>query len=453
MLNWPAADPFRVGFVVKRYPRYSETFIVREILAHERAGVEIEIFALRPANDKYFQDVLARVRAPVNYMYLPPEGLNLEETASASLTAANFWRALAAAGKTLPGLWASLADGQHEEVRQVYTAILLACEVRRKGLHHLHAAFAHEAATVARLAAHWAGISFSFTARAKDIFHESVQPDDLRLKLRDAVGVVTVSDYHLRYLRQTYGPLAAHVQHIYNGLDLDEFPFRSPQERSPLILAIGRLVAKKGFADLVEACTLLARRGVAFRCRIIGAGPLLHELEEHIARAGLAAQVELVGPRPQGEVIEEMRHAALLAMPCIVTPDGDRDGLPNVIQEAMALGTPVISTDVTGIPEVVRDGETGLQVPQHDPAALAAAIERLLADSALRVQLANGARHLIEKEFDIHRNTEKRRAIFGRTASPRGFEEHAAGGSREEAEALPAGVGSVAEFDGCGSPM
>jgi glycosyltransferase involved in cell wall biosynthesis len=419
MANLSSAEPLRVGFVVKRYPRYSETFIVREIVAHERAGVEIEIFALRPPNDKQFQDLIARVRAPVNYLYLAPESLHLDEAVTATLTASSFWRVLASAGEELPGLWTGLADGQHLDARVVYTAVLLAREVRRKGLHHLHAPFASDAATVARLAARWAGIPFSFTARAKDIFHESVQPDDLRSKLRDAVGVVTVSNYHLKYLRATYGPLAAQVQHVYNGLDLDEYSFRSPRERSPLILAIGRLVEKKGFADLIDACALLALRGLSFRCRIVGAGPLRDELEARIDAAGLDSSVELVGPRPQAQVIQEMGQAALLAMPCIVGQDGDRDGLPNVIQEAMALGTPVISTDVTGIPEVVRDGETGLQVPQHDPAALAVAIERLLADPELRVQLASGARRLIEQEFDIHRNTERRRAIFRRRPSPR----------------------------------
>jgi glycosyltransferase involved in cell wall biosynthesis len=446
MLNLSPANPLRVGFVVKRYPRYSETFIVREILAHERAGVQVEIFALRPPNDHHFQDLLARVRAPVNYLYLASESLHQEEGATSTLTASSFWRVLAAASETLPELWAALAEGRREDARQVYTAVLLAREARRKGLHHLHATFAHDAATVARLAARWAGIPFSFTARAKDIFHESVRPDDLRDKLRDASGVVTVSDYHLRYLRATYGPLAARVQHIYNGLDLEEYPFRLPEERPPLILAIGRLVAKKGFADLIDACKLLAHRGVTFRCRIIGAGSLQLDLETRITGAGLSNRVELVGPRPQVEVIAEMQRAAVLAMPCIVSEDGDRDGLPNVIQEAMALGTPVISTDVTGIPEVVRDGETGLQVPQHDPPALATAIERLLMDSSLRVRLASGARRLIETEFDIHRNTEVRRNMFRRSGAPRASHEIDGVKLRRDAEAPAAGASAFAEI-------
>src|SRR5262249_59176311 len=161
------------------------------------------------------------------------------------------------------------------------------------------------------------------------------QPSHLPKKLGDASGVVTVSDYHLDYLRQTYGPLASHVQRIYNGLDLEEFPFQTPRERPRKIVAIGRLVEKKGFSALIEACALLAGRGCSFSCRIIGNGPLKADLLAHIERLGLQEQVELVGPRPQSEIIQEVHSAAVLAAPCIVCQDGDRDGLPNVIQEAL----------------------------------------------------------------------------------------------------------------------
>src|SRR5260370_11834350 len=245
------------------------------------------------------------------------------------------------------------------------------------------------------------------------MLQEAVGPADVRRKLHDAAGVVTISDYHLDYLRATYGPLAAHVQRVYNGVDLDESPYRPPGDRPPVILAVGRLVEKKGFADLIDACALLARHpGRESRCRIVGAGALEAHVRAQIERLGLQGRVELTGPLPQGEVIREMRDACVLAVPCIVGSDGDRDGLPNVIQEALALGTPVVTTDVTGIPEVVRDGETGLQVPQRDPPALAAALDRLLANPELRVRLASGGRPLIEAQVDIHRNTAQRPAMF-----------------------------------------
>jgi glycosyltransferase involved in cell wall biosynthesis len=414
-----SADAFRVGYVVKRYPCYSETFVVREILAHERAGLDVEIFSLRPTNDGHFQDLIARVRGRVNYLYFPSEGLMPETLSRTTLTAAHFWKAVRDAAAVLPGLWVLLGESEDEAARDLYQALALAVAVRRQQIDHLHAPFASDACTVARLAARFAGVPYSFTARAKDIFHESARPDDLRRKFRDAAGVVTISDYHLDYLRRTFGPLAARVQRIYNGLDLEEFPYRPPGTRAPVILAVGRLVEKKGFADLVEACAVLAREGRTFRCRIVGDGELRADLQAHVERLGLQGRVELVGPLPQAEVIRAMHAAAVLAVPCVVGADGNRDGLPNVIQEALALGTPVVSTDVTGIPEVVRDGETGLQVPQHDPPALAAALGRLLDDPDLRVRLAARGRRLIEAEFDIHRNTERRRAMFRGAARPR----------------------------------
>jgi len=405
----------RIGFVVKRYPRYSETFVVREILAHEKAGVPIEIFALRPPNDGHFQDLIARVRAPVNYVYLPSEGPIMEDPRAAALTISYFWNALAKASELMPRVWAALEYGKGMEVRDIYHALNLARMVIEKGIGHLHAPFASDAATVARLASRFAGVPYSFTARAKDIFHQKVDREDLRGKLRDATAVVTISDYHLQYLRKTYGALADQVERIYNGLDLDEFPYESPLSRPPVILAIGRLVEKKGFSDLIEACGILAERGRHFQCRIIGAGALSGDLQTQIDQVRLGGRIELVGPRPQREVILEIRKAAMLAAPCVVAEDGDRDGLPNVIQEALALGTPVISTDVAGIAEVIRDGETGLRVPQNDPPALADAIERLLTDPNLRVRIAAQGRRLIEAEFDIDRNTARRRACFFRS--------------------------------------
>lgn len=400
-MSCKSENPMRLGFVVKRYPRYSETFVVREILAHEAAGLEIDIFALRPPSDTHFQDPIARVRAPVHYL-----------PAQEHVFASSLWEALQQSGDLLANLWGHLESARGAEVRDLFQAIVLAGEVARRGITHLHAPFASDAATIARLAARFAGIPYSFTARAKDIFHASVQPEDLRRKLNDAAGVITVSDFNLRYLRSMYGAAAAHVQRIYNGLDLSHFPYQSPRDRPPRILSVGRFVEKKGFKYLVEACARLANRGRDFECQIIGSGNLESELRAQVAALGLQSRVQLIGPRPQKDVIEHVSSAAVFTLPCIVGRDGDRDGLPNVLFEAMALGTPCVSTDVTGIPEIVRHGETGLMVKQEDPVTLADALERLLYDSDLRVQLATEARGLIEREFDIRRNSELRREVF-----------------------------------------
>ena len=396
----PRPSPVRVGYVVKRYPRYSETFVVNEVLAHEAAGLAVEIFSLRPPSDAYFQDQIARVRAPVTY--LPSDGVK----------AADFWAALEAAAE-LPGFAAGLAAARGEDAVAVHQAARLGLLARKRGVTHLHAHFATSATTVARLAAAFGGLTYTFTAHAKDIFHDSVRPDDLGRKLRDAAGVVTVSDFNRDHLRAAYGRDAARVTRVYNGLDLAGFPYRSPDDRPPRVVAVGRLVEKKGFGDLIDACALLAGRGRRFACQVIGGGEQEAELRERVKRLNLHDSVELLGPRPQSEVIRAVQGAAVLAAPCVVGSDGNRDGLPTVLLEAMALGTPCVATDVTGIPEVLRDGGTGLMVPQNDPPALADALERLFDDAALRVRLAGAARALVEAEFEVHRNAAQVRTLFG----------------------------------------
>jgi colanic acid/amylovoran biosynthesis glycosyltransferase len=234
----------KIGYVVKRYPRYSETFIVNEILAHEATGMEIEIFSVLPPEDGHFQDVISRVRAPVTY--LPSKGLKVAE----------FWSVLEEAGEAFPDGWDSLEAARGEDVRYVYQAMVLAREARLRAISHLHAHFATAATTVARLAARFAGLPYTFTAHAKDIFHESVRRADLRRKLADAALTVTVSDYNLEYLRESYGPATEHMRRIYNGLDLERFSYQSPRERPPHIVGVGRLVEKKGFDDLIEACAI-----------------------------------------------------------------------------------------------------------------------------------------------------------------------------------------------------
>jgi colanic acid/amylovoran biosynthesis glycosyltransferase len=394
----------KVAYVVKRYPRYSETFIVNEILAHEAAGMEIGIFSLLTPEDGHFQDAISRVRAPV--AYLRAKGLK----------ASDLWSTLDEAGEDLPNLWHALEEARGGDVRLVYQAVLLAREARRGGFTHLHAHFATASTTVTRLAARFAGLPYTFTAHAKDIFHESVDPEDFRRKLADAAATVTVSDFNLEYLRQKYGPAADGARRVYNGLELERFPYSEPRDREPEIVAVGRLVEKKGFSDLVEACALLRDRGVRFRSRIVGVGDQEEQLRSRIANRGLRDFVDLTGPLPQREMARVVADASVFAAPCVVGRDGNRDGLPTVLLEAMALGTPCVSTDVTGIPEVLRHGETGLMVPQHDATALADAVERLLGDAQLRVRLARGARRLIETEFDVSRNAATLRDVFASAA-------------------------------------
>ncbi len=395
----------RVGYILKRYPRYSETFVVNEILAHEAAGLDIEIFALRPPADTHFQDGISRVRAAVHYL-----------PSSVSKTT-SFWTAVRQASAELPNFWTRFAVALESNALDVYQAVCLAQQIHQRQLTHIHAHFATSATTVARLAAWLAGIPYTFTAHAKDIFHEDVERGDLSLKLRDAAAVVTVSDYNVDFLRREYGASADKVVRVFNGLELQDFPYLPRRDGPRRIVSVGRLVEKKGFSVLIDACALLLERGCEFDCQIVGEGELEETLRDHIRRLGLERRVILVGPRPQREVIGLLRKATVFAAPCIVGGDGNRDGLPTVLLEAMAVGTPCISTDVTGIPEVVQDGVTGLIARQGDAESLAGGLQRLLADESLRVQLAERARTLIQEQFDVHSNAaEIRELIFNNSA-------------------------------------
>ena len=390
----------RVGYVVERYPCYSETFIVNEILAHETAGLDVRIFSLLPPLDTHFHDVIAQVRAPVQY--LP----------SHAGRASDWWAGLAATARVYPAVWETLATATGDSAREVLQALVLAQEIHSLGITHLHAHFASAATTVARLAAGICDIPYSFTAHAKDIFPESVAPATLTTMVSDAAVAVAVSDVILDYLNTRCGRQTGQIARIYNGLELTRFSYSDPAARPGGIVAVGQLMEKKGVACLIEACRLLARRGRSFHCRIIGSGDLEQELRYSIAASGLEAHVELLDSQPLSLVMHAIRAAAVFAAPCIVSKDGNCGAPPAVLLESMALGTPCVTTDVPGITEILRDGETGLQVTQDDPAALAAALERLLVDPSLRVGLARRARALVEAEFDVHRNSARLRASF-----------------------------------------
>jgi len=395
-----------IGYVVKRYPRFSETFVVNEILAHERAGFPITIFAVRRVNEPFFQSALGDVRSPVRYV------------SDSAPRAEAMWAAFRDAALALPNFWSTLDRFRDEALSDVLQGVQLALAARAEGITHLHAHFATVACSVARIAARFADIAYSVTAHAKDIFHDDVDVENLRRKLVDAVSVVTVSDFNHAYLTREHGLEPSQVCRIYNGLSLDEFRFVSPVHRARRIVSVGRLVEKKGLSFLIEACALLRRQGVDFSCTIIGDGPLRGELQQRIDDHALNDWVRLVGALPRPEVVRELQSSAVSALPCVVADDGDRDGLPTALLEAMALGTPCVSTDVTGIPEIIRHLETGWCVPQRDPEALATALSSLLTDPARRERLATNARKLIESDFDIDHNAVRLRSLFVASAVP-----------------------------------
>jgi colanic acid/amylovoran biosynthesis glycosyltransferase len=387
----------RIGYVLKVYPRYSETFVLNELLAHQRAGAEIEVFSLRPPGDGRWHEAVGRISFPI--AYVPAAGLGADR----------LWDGIQAAARELDGTWTALAAPAGADARDVTQALWLAREARRRGLTHLHGHFVTAPGRVARMAAHIAGVAYSVTAHAKDIFHRDVDPGSLRAVLADARVAITVSEYNAAHLRALVPE--AHVARVYNGVDLARHPYADPAARPPRVVGVGRLIEKKGFGDLVDACARLVAAGHPLRCDIIGEGEQRDALEAVIAAHGLERHVRLLGQRTQDEVRAAVAGAAVLAAPCVVGADGNRDGLPTVLLEAMALGTPCVSTPVTGIPELVRHERSGLLVGERDPAALAAELARLLEDAALRSRLAAAARARIECDFDVDANAARLRDL------------------------------------------
>ncbi len=374
-----------VAILVKRFPKLSETFILNEVLGLEALGRSLRVFALEQASDDIVNGAFKRVRAPVELL------------GSANL---GDWICVLRRRPqhVMRGVGVSLAEFGVRDWRAVSQSVVLAARLIRAGAGHLHAHFADRPAAIARIAAAFAGLPYSISAHAKDIYLE--QPQRLARRLGAARFTVTCTGHNAQFLK-ILAP-QANVMRAYHGVDLDALPAdKSEPQSPPLILSVGRLRAKKGFDTLIAACALLARAGRSFGCEIIGYGPEEAALRRQIEEAGLARHVRLRGKLPHEDVIASMRRARVFALPCRVLDDGDRDGIPNVILEAMAVRTPVVSTQVSGVPEVVTENENGLLVEPDDPHALADALGRVLDDGALAARLGAAGRRLVEARFSL----------------------------------------------------
>jgi colanic acid/amylovoran biosynthesis glycosyltransferase len=394
-----------VAYLLKMYPRLSETFVLNELLELERQGFRVHVFSLKRPDDGLFHADVARLKADVTYV--PESPLR-----AASAFAAAHRDALAAEpGRYARALAAAARRGRRATLKHFLRAGYVAPLLRKHGIRHVHAHFASTAGSVALHLHRLTGVPYSLTAHAKDIYRDGLDRDELEVKLTTARFAVTVSDYNRAHL-SALAP-RSRVVRIYNGLDLERFsPNGHGRARPPLVLAVGRLVEKKGFAVLVRACAILRGHGRDFRCAIVGKGPLEHELRGLIESLRLGDRVELRGPLPQEALLRLYPQATVVVAPCIIGSDGNRDGMPTVLVEAMALGVPVVATNVTGIPELVEDGHTGMLVPPGDPDALAAGIERILEEYDWAEALARAARRRVEQSFHLRQNVGELRALF-----------------------------------------
>jgi len=389
----------RIAYVLKVFPRLSETFVINEIRELERQGVAVHVFSLHAPPAAVPHRLLHALEAPIVQVdALERPSHEQLQRATALLTE-------------------RIAEG-HDLAERLFpkSYVRLAVQLARfveTGFGRLHAHFASRAGHVAMLASTLLGIPYSFTAHAKDIYHEEVDQEVLRVKMRLATLVVTVSDFNRQtLLRMGSGipGLERKIVRDYNGVDLALFHPARAEDRLPgHILAVGRLVEKKGFPVLIQACDQLARQGVPFTCDLIGSGDQEPALRALVRERGLDDAVRLRGAVPVEQVAVEMRTASVVVLPCVVAADGNVDALPTVLLEAMACGLPVVSTALSGIPEIVADGETGYLVPPGDPAALAAAMRRLLEDCALAERLGRAGRERARDLFDLRTNVTRLR--------------------------------------------
>jgi colanic acid/amylovoran biosynthesis glycosyltransferase len=395
-----------VAYLFERFPSFGQTFCYREVAELERQGTTVHAFSIRRPLNKPEQDwdkgLVERVH------YLPEEKPLVAEVDRVLRSDAVSDETRAAVGK-----W-----GRQSDFLRLYQAIYIGMRLREKGLRHIHAHFAGMAARTAWWIREFFGIPYSFTAHANDIFAPRDFVVSLAKLIENAEAVVTVSDFAVGLLQERFPQSAAKVHRVYNGVDLSRFQPSDFGKSPPSIISIGRLIEKKGFGDLISACALLRSHGRAFFCSIIGEGSLEESLRAQITANGLEKWVELTGPKTQAQIAMRLAHATVFVLPCTREADGGMDNLPTVIMEAMAAGLPVISTPLGGIPEMVEPGANGELVPERDPEALCAAIERFIADPEQARRFGGRAREIAREKFSIGKSAQQLQQLFENVTQP-----------------------------------
>ncbi|MFW5733854.1 MAG: glycosyltransferase family 4 protein [Oceanidesulfovibrio sp.] len=394
----------QLGLVLKGYPRISETFIANEIRLLEELGFDIHIISMRKPRETFTHECVKRIQARVSYL---PEHLyrNLHRFLYHNILLFLKHPARYASGLRLLRQRLSGASSTKAAVKHLLQGGYLVHKFLPKtDIGHLHAHFAHSPTSVAQYAALLSGLNFSFTAHAKDIYTQ--KPERVAEKMARAGFVVTCTQYNRRTLERIaadHGFPEKPVACVYHGIDLDLFAAngRHVHAEPPYsILTVARFVSKKGLPTILEALEQLAAEGMRFTWTLVGDGELKRRLTKRIAASPIKDRVILAGTLAHDGVLKLYEHADCFVLGCKVARNGDRDGIPNVIAEAMAMGVPVAATNVSGIPELVEHETTGLLCQPEDPAALAANMRRLLTDETLRAAIIPEARKRVEAIFD-----------------------------------------------------
>jgi len=373
-----------IGYIVKIFPKLSETFILQEILELERLGLNLVILSLRPPSDADTHSHFHQLKASVLYA---PVVLN---------------------------------GGKGNDIQESLWTEWVTEKVREYDIQHLHAHYVTEPTDIAVQVQARIGIPYSFTTHAKDLFLSS--KEDVSRKVDRAQFVLTCTEYNKDYLEQIVQSDTP-VFRVYHGVDLNVFQpntkeFSREDKTRPLILSIGRFRPKKGFPILIQACALLKKAGHQFQCVLVGYGPLEQDLKRMIHQFGVSDCVRLTGKVPQDGILNWFRQTSIFVLPCQIAEDGDRDGIPNVLVEAMSMGLPVVSTAIASIPELIHDGHNGILTPPHHPESLTEALGLLLQDTDRRRSLGIAARKTVEEDFCVSRNIRVIYDIFKSIASP-----------------------------------
>jgi glycosyltransferase involved in cell wall biosynthesis len=379
------------AYLFERFPSFVQTFVYREAVEMVRQQMNPWLVSIRRPDDP--AELAEQLDVEVFYAAEEKE-LRAEVDA-------------ARAARTLP--WrAHRAIPRHRsepDSQRMFEAIWLAPKLRERGIRHVHAHFGGVAARTAWWLRKLFGFSYSFTGHANDIFCDTDFPITNEDLVRKARFVVTETDFARRWMEEKYPHARGRIFRVFNGLAMDDLPSRDASPGTPRIVSVGRYVEKKGFPDLIEACRLLRDAGCLFRCDLIGGGPLEASLRQQIGAAQLTDSVDLLGSCSQVEVRKALASAHIFALACVPDRDGGSDNLPTVIMEAMAIGLPVVSTRVAGVPEMIRHGEDGLLTEPHDPAALAVSLRTLLQDPDLATSVGQRAAASARGKFSIEQAT------------------------------------------------
>lgn len=396
--------PARIAYMAPQIGALSTTFVYRDIEGLRAQGVEVVVFSVQRPDNTILSGEARPFIEETQYLY--------DHGTPAFLAAAlrqafrrplRFTRTLGACLHDLVFAETPRPVDRPKFVWHFLAGCLLAERLDAAGATHIHCNFAHTPVGIAMYAALLRGIPFSFLCHAHDIF---VHATAMREKTARAAFGMCSSRFNLRFLTDIKGCDEAKLDVMRTGLDLRRFAFRDPKPsfRPYRFLSVGRLVEKKGFPVFLDALALLAQRGRDFQADVVGGGPIEPALRAQIERLGLADRVRLAGPQPQERVRLYYDDADAFVLACLEAGDRDMDGTPIVLIEAMALGVPVISTPVSGNPELITDGTSGLLVTPGDAGALAEAMEQLMDNPELARHLAGGARHAIESGFDLDSN-------------------------------------------------